>query len=161
MIGSAVREHLLPLLIPAASVAAITLCAGIFGCSGRPPAKAGELDATVVETYCRLVAEGKYQEAYDQCLSADYRGDVTAERFAAEQEKRRAEAGVLQGRELIHSQTSHNLFSPVREVYLKYELSYPRGAEVQYMILTDADGPFKVKGTYHETAGETLDFMFW
>jgi hypothetical protein len=161
MIANLLREHLLPCLLPAAAAGCLILCAGIFGCSGRPPAKATELDAAVVETYCRLVAEGKYQDAYEQCLTAEYRGDVTAQQFAAAMEKRRAEAGVLQGRKLIYSQTSHNLFSPVREVHLKYELQYPRGPEVQYMILSDADGAFKVKGTYHETAAETLDFLFW
>jgi hypothetical protein len=137
------------------------LLAALAACSGGPPGGANELDHTIVETYCRLVAEGKYREAYEQCLTAEYRKDMTAQQFAAAQEKRRAEAGGLQARKLIHSQTSHNLFSKTREVYLKYELQYPGGPEVQHMILSDEAGPFRVKGTYHETAGGTLDFKVW
>lgn len=46
-----------------------------------PQVLAAELDRTVVEEYCRLVAEGRYAEAWERCLSADYRSKVSADDF--------------------------------------------------------------------------------
>ncbi len=120
-----------------------------------------EIDRTVMADYVRLVGEGKYGEAWEKCLAKSYREEVPREKFVAAHEKRRAEAGALGGAKLLRHSTHRNLFSKTRTHHLLYELSYPAGTQPQVAIVNDADGAFRIEGTYHEGAGETLDFLLW
>ena len=119
-----------------------------------------EIDRTVMAEYVRLVGEGKYGEAWEKCLTKSYREEVPREKFVAAHEKRRAEAGALGGAKLLRHSTHRNLFSKTRTHHLLYELSYPAGAQPQVAVVNDADGTFRIEGTYHET-GETLGFLLW
>lgn len=124
--------------------------------------RAQELDHTVVEQYCRLVAEERYEEAHRECLTAGYRKQTSVESFAGAQKKRRAEAGSLQSRELVRVQASRNLFSRERTFQLTYRLRYPGGERHGIVALSDTDGEFRVDGTCREGASsESLDFEVW
>ena len=120
-----------------------------------------EVDRTVMAEYVRLVGEGKYGEAWEKCLTKSYREEVPREKFVAAHEKRRAEVGALGGAKLLRHSTHRNLFSKTRTHHLLYELSYPAGTQPQVAIVNDADGAFRIEGTYHEGAGETLGFLLW
>lgn len=120
-----------------------------------------EIDRTVVSDYVRLVGEGKYAEAWERCLTKSYRDEVPREKFVSAHEKRRAEVGALGGAKLLRHSTHRNLFSKTRTHHLLYELSYPAGPQPQVAVVNDADGDFRIEGTYHEGAGETLDFLLW
>lgn len=120
-----------------------------------------EADRTVVAEYVRLVGEGKYAEAWERCLAKSYREEVPREKFVAAHERRRVETGALAGAKLLRQQVSRNLFTRTRTLHLLYELSYPGRTAPEYAVLNDADGTFRIEGTYHETAGETLDFLLW
>lgn len=120
-----------------------------------------EADRTVVAEYVRLVGEGRYAEAWERCLAKSYREEVPREKFVAAHEKRRAETGALAGAKLLRQQVSRNLFTRTRTLHLLYELSYPGRTVPEYAVLNDADGAFLIEGTYHENAGETLDFLLW
>jgi hypothetical protein len=111
--------------------------------------------------YCRLVGEGRYGEAWETCLTASYREEVPREKFVSAHEKRRAEVGALGGCRLLRADSSRNLFSRTREFHLLYELSYPGRAVPEYAMVNDADGKWRLEGTYHLTAGETYDFLLW
>ena len=127
----------------------------------RDQEMANEVDRTLMAGYVRLVGEGRFAQAWETCLSSSYRKNAPLERFVAAHEKRRKETGGLQGGRLLRSQASRSLFSKVRELQLLYELSYPGGVERNYVVLNDADGAFRVDGTYCMTAGETLSFLLW
>lgn len=120
-----------------------------------------EVDRTVMAEYVRLVGEGKYGEAWEKCLAKSYREEVPREKFVAAHEKRRRETGPLGGAKLLRHSVQRNLFSKTRELHLLYELSYPAGTQPQVAVVNDADGAFRIEGTYHEGAGETLDFLLW
>ena len=120
-----------------------------------------EIDRSLMAEYARLVGAEQYGEAWEKCLTKSYREEVPRERFVAAHEKRRSEAGPLGGAKLLRHSTHRNLFSKTRTHHLLYELSYPAGTQPQVAIVNDADGTFRIEGTYHEGAGETLDFLLW
>ena len=122
---------------------------------------AKEVDRTLVEDYCRLVAEEKYADAYERCLSAAYQRQVSAADFVAAHAKRRAAVGSLQKRRLVEASCSRSLFTRTRQFQLHYELHYPGGDEMRYLVAEGADGVFRVEGTYTSSTGDTLDFMLW
>ncbi len=121
----------------------------------------GEIDRTLMATYVRLVGEGQFSEAWGTCLSAKYQKAAPLDKFVAAHEKRRKEAGKLEGARLLRFQTSRSLFSKVREHQLLYELSYTGGLQRHYAVVSDADGAFRIEGTYFMTGGETLTFLLW
>lgn len=128
---------------------------------GKDYLLAEEADRSVVSDYCRLVGEGRYAEAWEKCLTASYRDEVPREKFVAAHEKRRAETGALTGCRLLRADLTRNLFSKTREIHLLYELTYPGREAVEYAKVNDADGSWRIEGTYHLTAGETYDFLLW
>ncbi len=134
-----------------------------FAVSGmrKDDQRAQELDRTVVERYCRLVAEEQYEEAFRECLTGGYRKQTQVQRFAEAQKKRRAETGPLQSRKLVRVQASRNLFSGEKTLQLGYQLGYAGGERYGVVTLSNADGEFRIDGTYREAASETLDFEVW
>jgi hypothetical protein len=128
---------------------------------GKDQVVAGEIDRTVMAEYCRLVGAGEFAKAWETCLSASYRGEVPLEKFVAAHEKRRAEVGVLGGCRLLRASLHRNLFSKTRELQLLYELVYPGGVRTEYATVNDADGSWRIEGTYHLGAGETFTFLLW
>ncbi len=128
---------------------------------GKDQDVAGEVDRTVMAEYCRLVGAGEFARAWETCLTASYREEVPREKFVAAHEKRRAEVGALGGCRLLRASLHRNLFSKTRELQLLYELTYPGGVKNEYATVNDADGSWRIEGTYHMTAGETLDFLLW
>ena len=120
-----------------------------------------EADRTVVAEYVRLVGEGKYAEAWERCLAKSYRDEVPREKFVAAHEKRRTGTGALVGCRLLRADLTRNLFSKTRELHLLYELTYPGRVEREDAKVNDADGSWRIEGTYHLNAGETYDFLLW
>lgn len=119
-----------------------------------------EVDQGVVETYCRLIAEGRFGDAYDQCLVAAYRREVSLEEFARAHEQTRAERGVLQSREILREWSTVNLFTRVRDVRILYLLTYPEGEWREYVVVDNADGEWRIEGTYRR-AVKHLEFVIW
>ena len=128
---------------------------------GKDYELAEEADRGVVAEYCRLVGEGRYAEAWETCLAASYQHEVPREKFVSAHEKRRAGTGALAGCRLLRADLTRNLFSKTRELHLLYELTYPGGVEREYAKVNDADGSWRIEGTYHLNAGETYDFLLW
>lgn len=155
-----VRVLALVALIAAAVVSVWMIVTSARGRLG-PQVLAAELDRTVVEEYCRLVAEGRYAEAWERCLTADYRSKVSVDDFAAAHERRRAEGGTVQGRRLLTIDSTRQLFTWVRWLHLLYAVDYPGREERLYLVVSDADGTFRVDGTYVPAGTDTLDFMVW
>ncbi len=128
---------------------------------GKDYELAEEADRGVVAEYCRLVGEGRYAEAWETCLAASYQHEVPREKFVSAHEKRRAGTGALAGCRLLRADLTRNVFSKTRELHLLYELTYPGGVEREYAKVNDADGSWRIEGTYHLNAGETYDFLLW
>ena len=128
---------------------------------GKDYELAEEADRGVVAEYCRLVGEGRYAEARETCLAASYQHEVPREKFVSAHEKRRAGTGALAGCRLLRADLTRNVFSKTRELHLLYELTYPGGVEREYAKVNDADGSWRIEGTYHLNAGETYDFLLW
>lgn len=143
-----------------AAVIGAVVWAAIRG-QGKDWQVAEEVDRGVMGDYCRLVGEGRYGEAWETCLAASYREEVPREKFVSAHEKRRAEVGALGGRRLLRADVTRNLFSRTRELHLLYELAYPGRSEREYAKVNDADGAWRIEGTYHLNAGETYDFLLW
>ena len=143
------------LLIPALIVGAVLLA--LRGSKKWPVAEADQ----VVETYVRLIAEERYDEAYEQCLSADYRRDVNREKFTEAHAEVRAERGALQQRELLRAESSVNLFSGVRSLQMLYRLTYPNEEVRDYVVVNDADGELRIEGTYRLSGSDGLTFRLW
>lgn len=143
----------------AALVAAVVV-AGIRG-QGKDQEVAAGIDRTVMSDYVRLVGAARFAEAWETCLAASYREEVPREKFVAAHEKRRAELGPLGGSRMLRASLHRNLFSKTRELYLLYELSYPGRVEREYAKVHDADGSWRIEGTYHLNAGDTYDFLLW
>jgi hypothetical protein len=143
-----------------AAVIGAVVWAAIRG-QGKDWEVAAEIDRGVMADYCRLVGEGLYAEAWEKCLTASYRDEVPREKFVAAHEKRRAEVGSLGGCRLLRADLTRNLFSRTRELHLLYELTYPGRTEREYAKANDADGSWRIEGTYHLNAGETYDFLLW
>lgn len=126
-----------------------------------------ELDHTLVETYCRLIAAGEYEAAYERCLNAEYRSQATFDGFRKAQERRRTDMGVVESRELVKRNSNINLFSRIREHQLHYRVQYrhPGNEKSQsrmvWIVVNDADGEWRVEGTYESAASGTLDFVVW
>lgn len=150
------------LIVPLVGAGLVGLAVLAYRGHVRMQADATAIDATLVEEYCRLVAEERYAEAYERCLTREYRGRIPPERFAQVQRERRAEHGALQGRKLVTLQASRNLFSGTRSFVLQYQLQYPAGPRPGFLSVSDADGPMRVEGTYIDGAGgESLDVEYW
>lgn len=150
-------------LLVALAIAAViggVVWAAIRG-QGKDQEVAAEIDRGVMAEYGRLVGEGRFAEAWERCLTASYRDEVPREKFVAAHEKRRAELGALGGGRLLRADLSRNLFSKTRELHLLYELTYPGRVEREYAKVNDADGSWRIEGTYHLNAGETYDFLLW
>lgn len=146
-------------LIAVASV--VGLVRVLSGTTGAQT-EARRLDATLVSEYVRLVAEERYREAYETCLTRDYRGNLAAEDFVAAHAKRRQSLGAVLGRELTTLHESRNLFSGTHEVQLKYVLQYASGSRAGVVVVNDADGRMLVDGTYVEAGTvDTLSFEIW
>lgn len=152
----------------AGAVIAIAIAALIVGAvwlairgQGRDQVVAAEVDRSVMADYCRLVGAGRYGDAWDGSLSASYRAEVPREKFVSAHERRRAEYGALTSCRLLRADLSRNLFSTTRELHLLYELTYPGRVEREYAKLHDADGSWRIEGTYHLNAGDTYDFLLW
>lgn len=143
----------------AAAIAGIVWAA--FRGERRDQEVAAEADGTVMAEYCRLVGAGRYAEAWERCLAGSYRREVPLEKFVAAHEKRSAEVGPLTGCRLLRASLHRNLFSRTRELQLLYELTYPGRVEREYAKVDDADGSWKIEGTYHLGAADTLDFRLW
>lgn len=143
-----------------AAVLGLAVRAAIRG-QGRDHVLAAEADRGVVSDYCRFVGEGRFAEAWERCLAASYRHEVPQERFVSAHEKRRSEVGALTGCRLLRADLTRNLFSRTRELHLLYELTYPGRVEREYAKVNDADGSWRIEGTYHLNAGETYDFLLW
>jgi hypothetical protein len=122
---------------------------------------AAEIDRTVMADYCRLVGAGRFAEAWDACLSTGYREEVGRDTFVAAHGRRRADVGALGGCRLVRADLHRNLFSRTRELHLLYELTYPGRVDREYATVTDADGAWRISGTYHLGAGDTYDFLLW
>ncbi|MBK9376685.1 MAG: hypothetical protein IPN03_23950 [Holophagales bacterium] len=142
-----------------AAVIGVVVWAAIRG-QGKDWEVATEIDRGVMTDYCRLVGEGLYAEAWEKCLSASYRDEVPREKFAAAHEKRRRWARSAAAGSFAPTLT-RNLFSKTRELHLLYELTYPGRTEREYAKASDADGSWRIEGTYHLNAGETYDFLLW
>lgn len=122
---------------------------------------AADLDKQIVQPYIDLVAAGDYARAYE-LLSVDYRKEVPLETFATGHEKRKQENGIISANELFRDHVIHNLFSPKREVRLKYFLFYGERRETGWVILQEEDTDrFAIDGTYYESVGDSLDFRLW
>lgn len=150
-------------LLVALSIAAVigaVVWAAIRG-QGKDGEVALEIDRGVMADYCRLVGQGRFAEAWDKCLTASYRDEVPREKFVAAHEKRRTGTGALGGCRLLRADLTRNLFSKTRELHLLYELTYPDRVEREYAKVNDADGSWRIEGTYHLNAGETYDFLLW
>lgn len=143
-----------------ATVIGALVWAAIRG-QGKDYQLAEEADRGVVADYCRLVGEERYAEAWEKCLTASYRDEMLREKFAAAHEKRRAETGALGACRLVRADLTRNLFSKTREIHLLYELTYPGRVALEYAKVNDADGSWRIEGTYHLNAGETYDFLLW
>jgi hypothetical protein len=120
-----------------------------------------EIDATLVDEYCRLIAAGKVAEAWERCMTADYRRAAPLADFVAAHDRRRAEVGTVQARELLSITSSRSLFTGVTEYQLHYRVDYPAREEILYVGVSDADGPPRIYGTYVSAASDTLDVKLW
>jgi hypothetical protein len=155
-----VKTVLIGALVVAAVVSVWMIVTSMRGRLG-PQVLATELDRTVVEEYCRLVAEGRYAEAWERCLTADYRRKRPVEDFVAAHERRRAEVGTVQGRRMLTISSTRQLFTWVRELQLLYAVDYPGREERLYIVLSDADGQFRVDGTHEPASPDTLNPIIW
>lgn len=119
-----------------------------------------DIDGDLVETYCTLVAEERYADAYQDCLSNAYRKDVSLEDFAAAQVRARESRGILQSREILRIKPGRNLFTGTRDIQLLYRLTYSRGERRDYMVINNADGDWRIEGTYI-LMGSGLRYEVW
>jgi hypothetical protein len=119
------------------------------------------LDGTLVNDYVQAIAAENYRKAYDECLSAEYRGNMALADFEEKQRARRAEFGAVHGRKLTWQNSTSNIFSRVREHQFQYDLSYPGTVWAGWIVLTNADGAWRVNGTYVKTGGKGLNFKVW
>lgn len=140
-------ELLLFLLVPALIIGGILLAVRAV--------KEGPTDVVdqgVVETYIGLITERRYDEAYDQCLTADYRNRMTREEFAQAHRDTRKERGALLNREILLIKQGRNLFSSVQNIELVYRLDYEHGEWRNYLMADNADGEWRINGTYRRAA---------
>jgi hypothetical protein len=122
---------------------------------------AAQIDRGVMADYCRLIGAGRFADAWETCLSESYRQEVARDGFVSAHETRRVEVGALGGCRLLRADLHRNLFAGTREVHLLYELTYPGRVEREYANVHDADGTWRIEGTYHLNAADTYDFLLW
>lgn len=144
-------ELLLFILIPVLIVGAIRLAL-----RASRGGSTGDVDQSLVETYVGLVAEGRYDEAYEQCLSSEFRRSMSAEAFSRAHAEAREERGALRAREILMVKPGRNLFSGVREVQILYRLEYENGEWRNYLSASDADGEWRILGLYRRGAGHLV-----
>ncbi len=119
------------------------------------------LDQEIVQRYVGHVAEGAYVRAY-ALLSEDYRKEVPLEKFREGHEKRKAEVGIITSCTLIRDEVLYNIFSPKREIRLKYEFFYEEKRHTGWVKLREEETDrFAIDGTYRETVGDSIEFMLW
>ena len=150
-------------IVVAVALGAAVLAGLALAATGRTRAQldAKQLDSGIVAEYCRLVAEERYAEAFEKCLTSSYRKQARPEKFAAALQKRRGELGPMLGRELVQVQSSRNLFSGTRSYQLRYQLRYAAQTLPRVLVVDDSDGEARIDGTFFETAGDSLSFEVW
>lgn len=127
----------------------------------KSAAEVQELDATLINTYIQAVAAGDFRKVYEECLSADYRRNITLADFEKAHQQRRADMGVIQNRKLTWQKSSINLFTRIKEHQVQYELQYPGQTWNGWMVLNNADdGAWRIDGTYVKM-GSGLNFKLW
>jgi hypothetical protein len=149
------RGWLLFILIPALIAGAVFM---VIQAVRTGPA--GDVDRDLVAVYVGLIAEARYEEAYDRCLSAACRRHLSKEDFAGAHRRLRAERGPLKNREILLQKPSRNLFSGIREIQLLYRLEYEKGEWRNYLVASDADGEWRIDGTYRRATQYLEDFIW-
>ena len=140
---------------------AVATALGVLTAACADQELAAHVDATLVETYVRLVRDGRTGEAFDRCLSRNARAAQSRDTFVAAHRKRRQDKGTIQGRRLVTAQVTRNLFSPERTVYLEYLLQLPEGEEPVDLVAHDADGEWRIERTGRRSANDTIDDAVW
>ncbi len=119
-----------------------------------------EIERTLVDKYFALIKDGRYGDAYEQCLTGNYRKYTTLDEFCAAHENLRMEIGVPKNRELREMHSSYNLFTRTRDFQFLYRIEYPTKESHRSMIIDDSDGEYRIDGTY--TGGlDNMRFMVW
>lgn len=130
------------------------------GCKKKPPVNVEDLEK-IVDKYCAYVAEGAYDNAYNECMNSRYKKDVPLDKFTEAHEKRKESLGVLQEKKMNFKINTYNIFSGLREYQFTYELKYGNATNHEVIKLNDEDGIFLIEGTYTRSSSETLRFMVW
>lgn len=123
----------------------------------KPLPSASELDATLVETYIQYVVQGNFTAAYQECLDTKYRRDISLGDFQKAHEKRRTETGLIQRLEIRKVNRSFNLFSRVNTYQIMYALQCAGKERFGWIVISDADGEWRIEGTYDSS----LRFTVW
>ncbi len=131
------------------------------GCTkNKQGATLQELD-TIVQTYCSYIAAGKFHDAYNKCLNAQYRKDIPLDQFTAAHEKRKNTLGALESATMTYDKKSYNIFTGLTEYQLTYKLKYADKTYHEHIKLNNESGEFLIEGTYTSSASKTLRFMVW
>ncbi len=116
-----------------------------------------EVDYTLVKQYCELVTASLFEQAYHDCLAESYRDDLPAGVYLDAQIKRRNEYGNLKRWEFRKADPGRTLYLPVNEVQILYKLHYEKKTALGWIIATNAEGEWKIIGTY----SERMYLMVW
>jgi hypothetical protein len=146
------------------SVAVSLLLLSVFllncGKTDKTPVSINDLEK-IVDTYCMYISEGNYSEAYNKCMNAQFKKDISLNDFSAAHEKRKKEIGTLVSKKLTFDKNSTNIFSGIKEFQLTYELKYPEAVHHEHIKLNNEDGKYLIEGTYTSSSSKTLRFMVW
>ena len=119
-----------------------------------------DISEGVLSEYVELVREGSYGDAYDKCLSASYRSDISKEDFTEEHRKLETSRGKLQAFEVLRVKYGRNVFTGVRSMQLLCLLRYSDSEFQDYVEVNDRDGEWRIDGTYI-LQGRGLLFKVW
>jgi len=138
----------------------IAACFIFTGCGNKTSVNQADVEK-IVDDYCKEVARGNYDDAYEKYFNSEFKKDISLKDFSSAHEKRRESTGILLEKNVTMVNKSLNIFTGLREYQLTYELKYKNNTFHEIIKLNDADGKFLIEGTYTSSSSDTLRFMLW
>ena len=115
---------------------------------------------TIVEQYCILISQEKYQEAY-QFFNSNYTKEIKIDRFIELYQQKQIENGKLIKKKYAKFNKSYNLFSKTTTFQIYFHLTYEKNKIYGAIIVDNNAKEFKIEGTYIDSANDSLSFYIW
>ncbi len=137
------------------AIAVIALIVFIYTQMKAVVERASAISQDVISRYVGLIEVGKYEEAYDSCLSDKYMKGTTRAEFVAEHTARKEEYGPLKGWTETKYQHEANLFTSESLIGINAILHYENRDVFALYKVDSAVEPYRIREIFGSVGTST------